>query len=137
MTQDRITVETVVDGPVDRAWDVYVTPEHVRTWNFASDDWHCPEARAELREGGRFSSRMEAKDGSMGFDFEGTYTRIVLQERIESDFGERHAVVTFAPEGDGTAVRVSFDPESDHPIEAQRDGWQAILDNYARRVAAG
>lgn len=135
MTQEKIIVSTDVHAPIEKVWQAYTSPEHVKKWNFASDDWWCPSASGDLREGGKFSSRMEAKDGSIGFDFEGTYTKIVMNERIEYDFGDRHAVVEFVPQADTVIVRVSFDPEAEHPIEQQRDGWQAILDNFARHVA--
>jgi len=135
MTQERILVETLVDAPIDDAWKAYTVPEHVMRWNFASDDWHCPSASADLRDGGKFTARMEAKDGSMGFDFEGTYTSIVENERIEYRFGDRQAIVEFLPSGTGTLVRVSFDPENEFPLDQQRSGWQAILDNYARHAS--
>jgi uncharacterized protein YndB with AHSA1/START domain len=132
MAQERITVEILVDAPVTKAWTTYTTPEHVTGWNFATDDWHCPSASGDLREGGTFSSRMEARDGSMGFDFEGTYTKIVEHELIEYGFGDRRATVEFLSEGDKSRVRVSFEPETEYPLDMQRDGWQAILGNYAR-----
>lgn len=135
MGQDRITVETLVQARPQEAWAAYITPDHITKWNYASDDWHCPSASVDLREGGQFSSRMEAKDGSVGFDFAGTYTAVVPSERIEYDFGDRHAVVTFVPEGDQTRVAVSLDPETDHPADQQRSGWQAILDNFAKHLA--
>lgn len=135
MANDRIVVEALVDADVATAWRVYTAPEHVMQWNFASDDWHCPSARAELREGGSFSSRMEAKDGSTGFDFEGVYTKLIENERIDYAFGDRHATVEFSPEGDKTRVRVSFVPETEYPIDQQKMGWQAILDTYARHAS--
>ncbi len=130
----KITVETTVNAPVASVWHAYTTPDDIKQWNAASDDWHTTTATVDLREGGAFSSRMEAKDGSMGFDFAGTYTKIVENERIEYDFGDRTAQVTFTPGADGVAVRVTFDSENTYPIEMQRDGWQAILDNFARHV---
>ncbi|MGR3247829.1 MAG: SRPBCC family protein [Paracoccus sp. (in: a-proteobacteria)] len=136
MTKDKITVSTDVHAPIKKVWQAYLSPEHVRKWNFASDDWCCPAASCDLREGGKFSFRMEAKDGSMGFDFEGIYTKIVMNERIEYDFGDRHAVVEFVPQAGSVVVRVSFDPETEHSIEQQSDGWQAILDNFARHAAS-
>jgi len=136
MPHEQITVETVVNAPIDKVWEAYTSPEHITKWNFASDDWCCPRANTDLREGGRFSSRMEAKDGSMGFDFEGTYTKIVINERIEYEFGDRHAAVEFVPQADTVLVRVSFDPETMFPVEQQREGWRAILENFARHVAA-
>lgn len=135
MAQEQIVVETLVDASIDKAWDTYTSPEQVTQWNFASDDWHCPTATADLRDGGKFSSRMEAKDGSFGFDFEGTYTKIIQNERIEYKFGDRKATVEFLLRGDKVLVRVSFDPDNDYPTDQQCGGWQAILDNYARQAS--
>jgi uncharacterized protein YndB with AHSA1/START domain len=129
-----ITVETRVRAPIDKVWRAYTTPADIMKWNAASDDWHTPAARVDLREGGVFSSRMEAKDGSAGFDFEGTYTKIVPLKEIDYDFGGRKAQVRFIDGKDSVIVRVTFDPETEHPEEMQRGGWQAILDNFARHV---
>ncbi|GJD46497.1 hypothetical protein AFCDBAGC_4379 [Methylobacterium cerastii] len=137
MPQERIIVEATASAPVGVVWDAYTTPDQITQWNFASDDWHCPTATVDLREGGTFTSRMEAKDGSMGFDFAGTYTRIVPNERIEYAFGDRHAVVAFTALGERTGVKVAFDPETRFPIEQQRSGWAAILGNLCRHVARG
>lgn len=134
MTTQSITVETTVAAPVAAVWDAYTTPEDIMQWNSPSDDWHTPAATVDLREGGAFSSRMEAKDGSMGFDFAGTYTKIVEQELIEYDFGDRHASVEFIPEDGGVRVSVTFDPETENPVEQQRGGWQSILDSFKRHV---
>ena len=133
----QITVETTVAAPVDRVWRAYTTPDAITRWNAASDDWHTTAATVDLRPGGSFSSRMEAKDGSMGFDFAGTYTAVVPHERIAYAFGDRTAEVTFGAEPGGTRVRVTFDAESTHPVEQQRAGWQAILGNFTRYVEAG
>ena len=135
MAQPMISVETTITATIDRVWTAYTSPDHVTHWNFASDDWHCPRATGDLREGGAFSSRMEARDGSMGFNFEGIYTTIVERERIEYAFGDRHAIVSFLPEGDQVRVRVAFEPETEHPVEQQREGWQAILDNFGKYAA--
>ncbi len=121
---------------MEQTWRAYTTPEDIRQWNAASDDWHTTSAAVDLRVGGAFSSRMEAKDGSVGFDFAGTYTKIVEHELIEYSFGDRAAQVEFAETPKGVRVRVSFDSESTHSIEQQRDGWQAILDNFTRHVEA-
>jgi uncharacterized protein YndB with AHSA1/START domain len=133
----KITVETIVKAPIERVWRAYTTPEDITQWNAASDDWHTTSARVDLRVGGTFSSRMEAKDGSMGFDFAGTYAKIVEHELIEYSFDERAVQVTFADSPGGVRVHVTFDSESRNPIEQQRDGWQAILNNFARYVEAG
>jgi uncharacterized protein YndB with AHSA1/START domain len=133
----KITVEKQVAAPVSKVWHAYTTPEDIVQWNAASDDWHTTRAAVDLREGGEFSSRMEAKDGSFGFDFAGTYTKVVAEQRLEYTFGDRHAVVEFLPSGATVTVRVTFDGEDEHPEEMQRGGWQAILDNFARHVESG
>lgn len=130
----RITVSTLVKAPLTRVWEAYTTPEDIVAWNAASDDWHTTTARVDLREGGEFSSRMEAKDGSVGFDFEGTYTKIEPRSRIEYDFGDRKAEVTFEDSDAGVRVTVVFDAETTHSAEMQKEGWQAILSNFARHV---
>ena len=130
----KITVETDIAAPIDAVWRSYTTPDEIMQWNAASDDWHTTKASVDLREGGAFSSRMEAKDGSFGFDFAGTYTTIVPQKRIEYAFGDRTAQVEFTPGDKGVNVRVTFDAETTHSVEQQRDGWQAILANFKRHV---
>lgn len=132
----KITVEANVAAPIDAVWKAYTTPEDIKRWNAASDDWHTTTASVDLREGGEFSSRMEAKDGSMGFDFAGTYTKIVPHKLIEYAFGDRTAQVSFMPGPASVAVSVTFDSEPAHSIEQQRDGWQAILNNFAGYVEA-
>ena len=133
-TNVKITVETNVTAPIETVWEAYTTPEDIKQWNAASDDWHTTAASVDLREGGMFSSRMEAKDGSMGFDFAGTYTKIIEHRLIEYSFGGRSAQVVFTSEPSGVGVRVTFDSETTHSTEQQRDGWQAILNNFARHV---
>ena len=130
----RITVKTHVAAPIDQVWRAYTTPADIVKWNAASDDWHTTKATVDLRAGGDFSSRMEAKDGSMGFDFAGTYTKIVEHQRIEYAFGDRKAEVEFLPDANGVLVRVVFDSEPTHSVEQQQGGWQAILDSFARHV---
>jgi uncharacterized protein YndB with AHSA1/START domain len=132
----KITVETKVAAPIDQIWDAWTTPEDIKQWNAASDDWHTTAATVDLRVGGSFSSRMEAKDGSMGFDFAGTYTRIVKHELIECSFGGRVLLVEFLAGGREVTVRETFDAETTHSEEQQRQGWQAILDRFARYVEA-
>jgi len=130
----KLTVETQVQAPLSRVWEAYITPADILQWNQASDDWHTTQSSVEFREGGSFSSRMEAKDGSFGFDFAGTYTKIVQDQRIEYAFGDRTAEVEFVSGDSGVTVRVSFDPENELPEEAQREGWQSILNNFKRHV---
>jgi len=131
-----IVVERLVRAPVATVWDAYVTPDDIKQWNAASDDWHTTASIVDLREGGAFSSRMEAKDGSFGFDFAGTYTKIVPHKHIAYAFGDREATVDFTPGADGVTVRVAFEAESENDVDMQRDGWQAILNNFARHVEA-
>ena len=130
----KITVLTKVAAPIQEVWRAWTTPEDIKQWNAASDDWHTTKAEVDLRVGGSFSSRMEAKDGSMGFDFAGTYTRIVEPELIECSFGNRALLVEFLSAKDGVTVRETFDAETTHSEEQQRQGWQAILTNFARHV---
>jgi uncharacterized protein YndB with AHSA1/START domain len=130
----KITVETIIKAPIDKVWDAYVTPEDIKQWNAASDDWHTTQSTVDLRSGGSFLSRMEAKDGSFGFDFAGTYTRIFPHQMIEYSLGDRACAVEFISGNADVTVRSTFDAETEHPLEAQRAGWQVILDNFARHV---
>jgi uncharacterized protein YndB with AHSA1/START domain len=132
----RIKVTTPVAAPIRDVWRCYTTPDDIKQWNAASDDWHTTAAEVDLRVGGAFSSRMEAKDGSFGFDFAGTYTQIIPHQLIEYSFGERTASVQFVADEQGVLVSVEFEAEETHSIEQQREGWQAILDNFARHVLA-
>ena len=132
----KITVETFVNASIAIVWSAYTTPDDIKQWNAASDDWHTTSSSVDLRDGGAFSSRMEAKDGSFGFDFAGTYERIVPLQSIEYSFGDRTGLVEFIPAENGVTVRSTFDAESTNPVEMQRQGWQAILDNFARHVEA-
>jgi uncharacterized protein YndB with AHSA1/START domain len=130
----KITVETTVAAPVEDVWRAWTTPDDIKQWNAASDDWHTTKASVDLRAGGSFSSRMEAKDGSMGFDFAGTYTTVVENRLIECTFGDRVLRVEFVAGTNGVTVRETFDAESTHSVERQRAGWQAILDKFAQHV---
>jgi uncharacterized protein YndB with AHSA1/START domain len=130
----KITVETLVKAPIAKVWNAYITPADIKQWNIASNDWHTTAASVDLRVGGAFSSRMEAKDGSFGFDFAGVYTKLITHQLIEYSFGDRVGVVDFIPSEQGVTVRVTFDSESSHSIEQQRDGWQAILNSFAKHV---
>lgn len=134
----KITVETRVNASLTRVWDAWNNPADIEQWNSAQEDWHTTHSTVDLREGGKFLSRMEAKDGSEGFDFEGTYTRIVPHSTIEYRMGDgREVQVEFRESDAGVLVRTTFDAENVYPPEVQRHGWQAILDNFARYVAAG
>lgn len=133
----KITVETVVDAELNRVWDAWNDPEDIQQWNSAQDDWHTTRSTVDLREGGKFQSRMEAKDGSAGFDFEGTYTRVVPHESIAYRMSDgREVEVEFVDQAGGVLVKETFDAETENPPELQREGWQAILDNFARYVEA-
>lgn len=130
----KITVETTVKAPLAAVWNAYNSPEDIMQWNAASDDWHTTSSTVDLQVGGTFCSRMEAKDGSAGFDFEGVYTKIEPLKLIEYEFGDRMAEVTFEDSPEGVKVRVIFDPENEFPAEYQQAGWQSILDNFKRYV---
>ena len=130
----KIAVSTVVEAPLQEVWRAYTTPEDIKVWNTASPDWHTTASSVDLRPGGKFSSRMEAKDGSFGFDFAGEYTRVIPFELIEYTFGDRLGLVEFATRVEGIVVSVTFDSEPTHSEDQQRTGWQAILDSFARHV---
>ncbi len=127
----NISISTTVNAPIETVWNAWTSPEHITNWNFASDEWHCPTATNDLRVGGTFSSRMEAKDGSMGFDFEGTYTQVEHHKLIAYKLADDRTVrIEFTTDGSSTTVTEYFDTEDTHTAEQQRDGWQAILDNF-------
>lgn len=131
----KITVETTVAAPLQNVWAAWITPADIVQWNAASDDWHTPSARVDLRVGGDFSWRMEARDGSVGFDFEGVYTAIEPEMLIAYRMADgREVTVEFIPAGSEVRVRETFDAETVHSPEQQREGWQAILDRFARHV---
>ena len=129
-----ITVETTVNAPIEKVWKYWTEPKHIMNWSFASDDWHTPAAENDLRVGGKFSSTMAAKDGSMSFDFGGIYTEVKHHEKMEYTLGdERKVKISFADQG-GKSVKIveSFEAESQNPLEMQKGGWQAILDNFKK-----
>lgn len=133
----KITITTVVQIPPEKAWMYWTSPTHIIKWNAASDDWHTPRATADLKEGGKFTSRMEAKDGSVGFDFEGTFTKVVPATLLEYSMPDGRAVsVVFQKQDGGTLITETFDPENENPIEMQRGGWQAILENFKKYAEA-
>jgi len=133
----KITVETTVKAPVEKVWKIWTLPEHITKWNAASDDWHTPSAENDLRVGGQFKARMEAKDGSFGFDFGGTYDDVKTNELIEYTLGDgRKVIVHFTANGNETKITETFDAENTHSIEMQQGGWQAILDNFKKYAEA-
>jgi uncharacterized protein YndB with AHSA1/START domain len=130
-----ITVKSTVQAPVEKVWALWTEPMHIMKWNHASDDWHTTHAENDLRTGGTFTSRMEAKDGSVGFDFAGTYTAVQEHERIEYAMEDgRKVQISFVQQGADTHVTETFDAEQTHSADMQRQGWQAILDNFKRYV---
>lgn len=132
-----ITVTILVNAPVDHVWKCWTEPEHIKQWNAASDDWHTPTATNDLREGGTFTSRMEAKDGSVGFDFGGTYTKVTPHALIEYVLGDGRTVsIAFDDQGGATHITETFDAEHENPLEMQREGWQSILNNFKQYTEA-
>jgi len=128
-----VTVETVVNAPVDKVWAAWSEPNHIKNWAFASDDWHTPYSENDLRKDGTFKTTMAAKDGSFSFDFGGVYTNVETNKLIEYTLGDgRKVKITFSTAGNETKVTETFDTESTHSIEMQRGGWQAILDNFKK-----
>jgi uncharacterized protein YndB with AHSA1/START domain len=130
----QINIEVTILAPIQKVWKAYTTPADILKWNAASEDWHTVAATVDLRVGGAFSSRMEAKDGSFGFDFAGTYTEVVENKRIAYAFGDRTALVEFSEAPTGVRLCVTFEAEETHSIDQQRDGWQAILNNFKKHV---
>ena len=131
----KITVETQVNAKLSRVWHAWNNPSDIQQWNAASDDWHTTRSAVDLRDGGKFTARMEAKDGSEGFDFEGIYTKVVPQKSIEYEMGDGRKVnVEFVERAGGVHVKETFDAESVNSPELQRQGWQAILDNFRGHV---
>jgi uncharacterized protein YndB with AHSA1/START domain len=132
-TKTEITVKSTINAPVKKVWDFWSSPEHIKQWCNASDDWHAPQAENDLRTGGKFSTRMEAKDGSFGFDFGGVYDDVKTNELITYTMGDDRKVrIIFEADGDKTHVTETFEAEAQNPVEMQRGGWQAILDNFKK-----
>ncbi len=128
-----ITVSAIVNAPIQKVWDYWTNPNHITGWNFASDDWHAPSAQNDLKVGGKFNSRMEAKDGSFGFDFEGVYDQVIPEKFIEYTLGDSRKVkIKFTSDGNTTTIEESFEAESENPVEMQQTGWQMILNNFKR-----
>lgn len=133
MAGEKITINAAVDAPVAKVWEYWTEPEHIKNWNNASDEWHTPHAENDLRKGGKFLSRMEVRDGSFGFDFEGVYDEVVENRRIEYTISDGRKVETNFEEKNGeTHIKTTFEAESENSVEMQRDGWQAILDNFKK-----
>ena len=137
ITATNITVEATVKAPVSKVWQYWIEPNHIKNWNNASDDWHTPRAENDVRPGGKFNSRMEARDGSFGFDFFGEYDEVKPNELITYTMGDGRKVrITFADQGNETKVVETFEAENTNPVEMQRGGWQAILNNFKKYTEA-
>ena len=128
-----VTIEATVNAPVDKVWNYWTAPRHITQWNAASNDWHSPRAENDLKVGGRFNIRMEAKDGSFGFDFEGVYDKVIPNKQIAYTMSDGRKVdTTFTSNGNATKIVTVFDAESENPVDMQREGWQAILNTLKK-----
>jgi uncharacterized protein YndB with AHSA1/START domain len=130
MESSKVIVEAEVNASISKTWKYYTEPESITQWNFADQSWHCPSASNDMKIGGKYLARMEAKDGSFGFDFEAYYTEINVGKNFTYEFGGRICTVNFDDLIDSTKVTVSFDPENENPVEMQKAGWQLILNNF-------
>lgn len=129
--KEQITIQAVVKASIEKVWKFWSEAEHIKNWCSASDDWHVPKAENDLKVGGKFSTTMAAKDGSFSFDFEGNYTKVIPNEEIHYTIADgRKVSIIFKTQGDSVSITETFDPESENPIEVQKGGWQAILDNF-------
>jgi uncharacterized protein YndB with AHSA1/START domain len=133
---DQIVIEVVIDRPVSSVWVAWTQPEHIVQWNFASDEWACPQAENDLRNGGSFSYRMAAKDGSVSFDFGGVHSKVIEHQQIESTLGDGRLMRVSFEELSGGKTRLveAFEPEGTNPLELQRMGWSAILENFRKHA---
>jgi uncharacterized protein YndB with AHSA1/START domain len=135
MKKTKITIETTINAPIEKVWNNWIEPEHIIKWNTASEDWHTPTAQNDFKVGGKSKYRMEAKDGSMGFDFEAVYTQIIYHKKIASTLSDERTVeVNFEPTLTGVKVIQTFEAENQNPVEMQQMGWQAILNNFKKHV---
>ncbi|MCF8407440.1 MAG: SRPBCC domain-containing protein [Crocinitomicaceae bacterium] len=127
---NKIVVTATIHAPIEKVWDCYTNPTHIVNWNFADPSWHCPRAENDMKIGGTYKARMEAKDGSFGFDFEAVYTEINEGKSFTFEFGGRICTYEFNDLGADTLVSITFDPETENSIELQKNGWQLILNNF-------
>ncbi len=135
MNRKIISVQALINAPVEKVWKFYTEPKHIIKWDNASDDWYTPKAKNDLKVGGRFLFRMEARDGSAGFDFTGIYNEVKINELIEYSIEDgRKVKIRFAKHNDKTFIKIVFEAESINSIEMQRDGWQAILNSFKNYV---
>jgi len=135
--EKTITIETTVNAPIEKVWDYWSEPKHITQWYQASDDWHAPYADNDLQEGGSFKTTMAAKDGSFSFDFGGIYDKVEENKHIAYTLGDnRKVAINFSGSGNSTRIVESFEPEQQNSVEMQKNGWQAILDNFKKYVEA-
>lgn len=135
MNKKQITIEAVIAASPEKIWHCWTEPDHITKWNFASDDWHCPSAENDLKVGGQYKTRMEARDGSVGFDFEAVYDKVSPHTLITYTMMDgRKATTTFEAQKGATKITTTFDAEEENPIDMQREGWQAILNNFKSYV---
>ena len=133
MDKQKINIEATIKASLAKVWQYYTEPKHITQWNNASDDWHTTRAENDLHKGGKFLSRMEAKDGSFGFDFTGVYDEVKVNEYIAYTIDDgRKVEIDFSAQGNQCKIRIAFEAETQNPIEMQREGWQAILDNFKK-----
>lgn len=137
MALTKVTITATISAGINKVWDYWTNPEHITKWNFANDDWQCPKAENELRVGGKYLARMEAKDGSFGFDFEAIYDEVNEHQKLTYTMGDgRQATTDFQNLDGATRVTTTFDAETENDVEMQRVGWQAILNNFKKYVEA-
>ncbi|MDX5396684.1 MAG: SRPBCC family protein [Hymenobacteraceae bacterium] len=137
MELTKVTIDTNISAPVAKVWEYYTQPEHITNWNFASDDWQCPKAENDLKPGGKYFARMEAKDGSFGFDFEAVYDEVIEHKKLAYSLTDGRKVITHFVEKNGTThVTTTFDAETQNDVEMQKSGWQAILNNFKKYTEA-
>ena len=130
--ENKIKVQAQIKSDLDKVWDYYNNPTHIVNWNYADPSWHCPSAENDMKIGGIYKARMEAKDGSFGFDFEAVYTAVNPKQNFSYEFGGRHATVVFEKIGNETQITIVFDPETENSLELQKQGWQSILNNFKK-----
>ena len=131
MEATKITIYATISAGTQKVWNYYTQPEHITKWNFASPDWHCPSASNDMRIGGKYTARMEAKDGSFGFEFEATYSEITENQKFVYIMPDgREVSVSMNEDNHLTNITVCFDTETENPVDLQREGWQAILNNF-------
>ena len=130
MEDKKIRINAIVNAPLKKVWDSYTNAKHIVNWNFADPSWHCPSAETDMRIGGTYKARMEARDGSFGFDVEAVYLDISEGKYFDYELGDRFVRVEFKESGNQSEVVITFDPENENPVELQKNGWQAILDNF-------